>query len=215
MKLTNGYEPHRASSTPVAPLKSKVNARPRDRDARSLRNPQSLVDIFEEAVDALFVDALGSFEDLKIDADGSCEMHEGLEGLEIFREAEAAEAQASTKELAANAGIEPHGLRDFFHIRANFFAEVGDNVGVADFQGEERIGRMLDQLRAVDGGDQERGSRAIRAEMFVNRAAELALENRAIDLAHLSGGGLDFHAYDDAVRMKEIPDGGAFAKELW
>ena len=83
-----------------------------------------------------------------------------------------------------------------------------------DFQGEERIGGMLDQLRAVYGGDQEVGSRAIRAEMFVNRAAELALENRAIDLAHLSGGGLVFHAYDDAVRMKEIPDSGAFAKEL-
>jgi hypothetical protein len=114
------------------------------------------VDLFEEAVDALFVDALGSFEDLKIDADGSCEMHEGLE---IFREAEAAEAQASTKELAAKAGIEPHGLRDFFHIRANFFAEVGDDVGIADFQSEERIGGMLDQLRAVDGSDQERGSR--------------------------------------------------------
>ena len=74
-------------------------------------------------------------------------------------------------------GIEPHGLRDFFHIRADFFAEVGDDVGVADFQGEERIGGMLDQLRAVDGGDQETvGCRAIRARTaFVNRATELAL----------------------------------------
>ena len=66
---------------------------------------------------ALFVDALGRFEDFKIDADGSCEMHKGLE---IFREAEAAEAQAGTKELAANAGIEPDGLRDFFNPRRFF-----------------------------------------------------------------------------------------------
>jgi hypothetical protein len=105
-------------------------------------------------------------------------------------------------------------LRDFLHIRADFFAEIGDDVGVANFQGEERIGGMLDQFCAVDGGDQEVGWRAIRARNFVNRAAEPALENRAVDFAHLGCGGFVFHAYDDAVRMKEIPDGGAFAKEL-
>jgi hypothetical protein len=110
-----------------------VNARPRDRDARSLHNPQRLVDLFEEAVDALFVDALGSFEDFEVDGLGSCMMHEGLK---IFWEAEATEAQTGTKELLADARIEAHGTPDFLHIRADFFANVGDKVGVADFQGE-------------------------------------------------------------------------------
>jgi hypothetical protein len=72
IKLTNRYEHHRVSSTLVASLKSEVNARPRDRDARSLHNPQSLVDLFEEAVDAQFVSALGSFEDFEVDAHGFC-----------------------------------------------------------------------------------------------------------------------------------------------
>jgi hypothetical protein len=45
-----------------------VNARPRDLDARSVYNPQSLVDLFEETVDALFVDALCSLEDFEADA---------------------------------------------------------------------------------------------------------------------------------------------------
>ena len=58
-----------------------MNARPWDRDARSLHNPQRLVDLFEETVDALFVGALGAlggFEDFEVNADGCGEMHEGL-----------------------------------------------------------------------------------------------------------------------------------------
>jgi hypothetical protein len=46
-------------------LKSEVNEKARDRETRSLHNPQNLVDLFEEAVSALFVDALDSFEDFE------------------------------------------------------------------------------------------------------------------------------------------------------
>jgi hypothetical protein len=47
---------------------------------------------------------------------------------------------------------------------------------------------------------------------LVRRTAELALENRAIDFAHLGGGGFVFHTYDNAIGMKEILNRGAFAK---
>jgi hypothetical protein len=48
----------------------------------------------------------------------------------------------------------------------------------------------------------------------VSRAAEFALKNRAMDLAHLSGGGFVFQTHDDAIGMMEILNRGAFAKDF-
>ena len=115
-------------------------------------HPQSFEDFGDEALDALFVDALGGFEDVEVHADRAGEMHEGLQ---VLREAEATEAQAGTQELAADAGVQTHRVGHFLDVGADAFAEIGDDVGVADFQREERVGSVLDQLGAVDGGDQK------------------------------------------------------------
>src|SRR5437762_9421548 len=69
----------------------------------------------------------------------------------------------------------------FLDVCAYFFAKIGDHVGVTDFQREERIGGVLDELGAVDGGDEEFGFAARRAGSVVHRAAETFFENRAVD----------------------------------
>src|SRR5262249_45284716 len=99
-------------------------------------------------------------------------------------------------------------------VGAEFFAEVGENVGVTDFQSEERIGGVLDELGAVDGGDEKRRVGSGRARAAVDRAAEFSLEDGAVNFAHDGGGSFVFDADDDAIGMKEIVDGSAFAKEF-
>ena len=105
-------------------------------------------------------------------------------------------------------------MRHFIYVRADFFAEVGENVGVADFQREERIGSVLDEFGAVDCGDEKRRVGSRRAAVLVNRADELSFENRTIDFAHLRGGCFVFDADDDAIRVEEVFDGGAFTQEF-
>src|SRR5256885_3764610 len=48
---------------------------------------------------------------------------------------------------------------------------------------------VLDELGAVDGGDEEFGFVAGGTGSVVHRAAETALENRTIDFAEFGGGG--------------------------
>ena len=45
-------------------------------------------------------------------------------------------------------------------------------------------------------------------------AREFSLEDWAINLAHLRGGCFVFDSDDDAIGVKEILDGGAFAQEF-
>ena len=102
----------------------------------------------------------------------------------------------------------------FLDICAYFFAKIGDHVGVADFQREERIRGVLDELGAVDGRDEEFGFAARGARSVVHRAAETFLENRAVNFAEFRGGGGILDADNDPVRMEKIRDGGAFAKKF-
>src|SRR2546430_9286266 len=94
----------------------------------------------------------------------------------------------------------------FLEVCAYFIAKIGDHVGVTDFQREERIGGVLDELGAVDGGDEEFGFAARRAGSVVHRAAETFFENRAVDFAELRGGGGILDADNNPVRMEKIRD---------
>src|SRR5262249_7552996 len=158
-------------------------------------------------LDALFVDALGGLEDVEIDADGASKMDEGLL---ILRKTKTSETQACRKKLSANARVETHGVGDFLDVGADALAKIGNNVGVADLQSEERIRGVFDELGAVDGGDQEFRGIIRRAGAVVHRAVECAIENRAIDLTQGGRGGLVLDANDDAIGMEEIFNGGAF-----
>jgi len=60
-------------------------------------------------------------------------------GLNIFRQAEAAKTQSSLQELAANTRIEAHRARNFIDVAAKTLAQVGEHIGVGDFQSEKRI----------------------------------------------------------------------------
>jgi len=102
----------------------------------------------------------------------------------------------------------------FLDIGANALAEIGDYVGIADLQGQEGIRSMLDQFGAVDGGDEQYPGRFLGAPARVDGAVEFPFENRLVDFAELGRGGGVFHTHDDAVRMKEIANGRAFAEKL-
>ena len=169
------------------------------------------MDFFEKLLDALLVHSFGGFQHVEIHTHGRGEMDESLH---VFRKAETSETQAGFQELRADARVEPHGVRDFLDVGANSFAEVGDDVGVADFQCEKRVGRVLDEFGAVDGGDEKFGLVARRACAVVHRAMKLVIQDGAINFAQFFGGGRIFDANDDAVGVKEIVNGGAFAQEF-
>src|SRR5258708_5457893 len=105
------------------------------------------------------------------------------ERLHVLGKTETSIAEACVEELAANARVEAHGMGDFLDVGADFFAEIGDDVGVADFQRQKRIRGVLDEFGAVDGGDEEFGFVARRAGAVMYRAAETFFENPAADFA--------------------------------
>ncbi len=77
--------------------------------------------------------------------------------------------------------IESHGMRHFFDVCTDFFAQIGDDVCITDFQSEERIRRVLNELGAVDGGDEEFSLVAWRAGPIMHGAKETPLENGTVD----------------------------------
>ncbi len=82
---------------------------------------------------------------------------------------------------------------------ADLLAQVRHLVDEGDLHGEERVGRVLDQLRRPARGEQHR---------------RLVEEERAVEPAHHFARFLAVRADDDAVRPLEVADGGAFAQEF-
>src|SRR5260370_10184741 len=136
------------------------------------------------------------------------------EGLHIFRKAEAAKPESGAKELAANPRIQSHCMSNLFYVCADSFTKIGDDVGVADLQREKRVRCMLDELGAVDGGDQKCRFVLRWAIAFVNRTMKFALEDRPVDFAQIGRGGFAFDTDHDAVGMKEIFNRCAFAQKF-
>src|SRR5258708_37776322 len=135
------------------------------------------------------------------------------ERLHVLGKTETSIAEACVEELAANARVEAHGMGDFLDVGADFFAEIGDDVGVTDFQRKKRIRSVLDELGAVDGGDEEFGFVARGAGAVVHWAAEALFENGAVDFAEFRGGGGILDADDDAVRMEKGKNSGGFPEK--
>src|SRR6201999_455836 len=129
-------------------------------------------------IDALFVDPLGGFQNVEVHTDGSSKMDERLQ---ILGEAESAETEACFEELSADWRIETHDVRYFIDVRADFFAQIGENVCVANLEREKRIRGVFDQFGAVDCGDEKRRIRGSGATVLVDRARKFAFKNRAID----------------------------------
>ena len=87
-------------------------------------------------------------------------------------------------------------LRDFLHVRAGGFADVGDGVDVGNFQREKRIGRVLDEFGGIDVGDDD------------------GRVERRVNLLHRRDGPLRADADDHAVRLHQIADGKTFAQKF-
>src|SRR5258707_9009085 len=146
------------------------------------------MNFFKEAIDALFVDALSGFQYVEVHANLGRQMDEGLH---VLWKTETTVTKPGLEELSADARVESHGMRHFLDVCADFFAKIGNDVGVANFQREERIGGVLDEFGAVDGGDEEFGFVARRAGSVVHRAAESFLGNWAVEFADpLRSGGI-------------------------
>ncbi len=71
------------------------------------------------------------------------------------------------EELGADAVVQPHAFRDVSDIRAGDFAEFGEHVDEADLRCEERVTRILHDLRALAAHEDKRLTDAR------NRAVEL------------------------------------------
>src|SRR5258707_15544527 len=138
------------------------------------------MNFFKEAIDALFVDALSGFQYVEVHANLGRQMDEGLH---VLWKTETTVTKPGLEELSADARVESHGMRHFLDVCADFFAKIGNDVGVANFQREERIGGVLDEFGAVDGGDEEFGFVARRAGSVVHRPAESFLATGTVDFA--------------------------------
>src|SRR5207249_9115837 len=95
------------------------------------------------------VDFLDFLEQPKIIADLLGDLDEGAE---VLGKATSAESERRIEKAASNAIVHAHTGGDLLDVGPRGLTEDGDGVDVGDFQGEERIGSMFDQLRGINVG---------------------------------------------------------------
>src|SRR5262245_37713003 len=118
---------------------------------------------------------------------------------DVLRQARAAEAWAGVQELRPNSIVEPEPARNLLHIRTDALAEISYFVDEGDLGGQECVRCVLNELRYPAAG-----------------VGDLCLVQVqwTIDLSHNFLGMRVLGANDDAIRMLEIMDRGAFAQEF-
>src|SRR6202048_1092951 len=134
--------------------------------------------------------------------------------LNILWKTKSAKSQSGVKELSSDAGIESHRMSDFFNVSSKFFAQLRNSIGIADLHRQERVGRVLYQFRAVDGGDDEFSVRARRAISFMHRAGESSLQNGPVDFPQFCRGRLILDSHHDAIGVEKIPHRCALSKKF-
>ena len=122
------------------------------------------------------------------------------QSLHVFREAASTVAAARVEEFAADTGIATDALTDHVHVGAYEFAEVCDVVHEADAGCEHGVCSVLDHF----------GARDVREDH-----AEVVEHHRAVEAGHEFFCLFAFHTDDNAVRLHEVRDGGAFLQEFW
>jgi hypothetical protein len=116
-----------------------------------------------------------------------------------------AEADAGLQELAADAVVQAHALRDLDDVGAGLLADVRDLVDEGDLRREERVRGELHHL----------GARDVRAdELAVLVAAVGGGEERAVQLGDGVAGPVARVPDDDAVGPEEVVDRRALLQEL-
>src|SRR6266436_395177 len=130
-------------------------------------------------INALFVHALSGFQDFKVHSDFGGQVNEGLY---VFRKTKTAVAESGLEKLSANTSVETHSMCDFLDVRADLFAQIRDDIGITDFQRQKGIRSVLNQLGAVDGGDQEFRLVSQRTGSIVHGASKSLFQNGPVDL---------------------------------
>src|SRR5262249_10613493 len=117
----------------------------------------------------------------------------------IFRKARTPESRPCVQEFRADAIVEPDAACHLLYVSTNGLAQFGNLVDERDLRRETTVCRVLDELRAASSGEENRPGIEIES---------------AVDLRHDSVGATVIAADYDAVRVFEIVDRGALAKEL-
>ncbi len=125
-----------------------------DADAFAAQGPEGGTDLAEEALFLLGIDLFDLGEEVEVDAEL---LGDGAEGGDVLGEAGAAVADAGAKESGADAAVEAHAAGDLLDVGVGGLAEVGDGVDEGDFEREEGVGGVLDDLGALGGGKQSGG----------------------------------------------------------
>ena len=114
----------------------------------------------------------------------------------ILGKARAAKSGPRVQEFRPNSLVEPNALRDFLHVRAEFFAQIGDFIDEGNLGGEEGIGRLLDELGGPAAGVKDRS---------------LVQVERAVNFSQNSFRAFVVGPDDDSIGVLEIMDRGTFS----
>jgi hypothetical protein len=119
-----------------------------------------------------------------------------LESRHVLGEAGPAESDPRLEELRSDAVVEAHAAGDLDHVGTGLLAHVRDLVDERDLRRQEGVGGQLDHLGRLD----------VRAD---DRGVE-----RAVERLDRVAGPVAVVADHDAVRLEEVPHGGALLEEL-
>jgi hypothetical protein len=103
------------------------------------------------------------------------------------------------QEFRADAVVEPDAARDFLHIGADPFGEIGDLVDEGDLGGKKGVGGVFYQFRGAARGEHQR---------------RLVQRQRTVDIAEHFSRALVGGADHDAVGKLEVADRRALAQKF-
>jgi len=138
----------------------------------------------------------------------------GEDGRSVLAEAGTAPPEAGLKEARADALIHADALGHGLHVRAHARGQIADFIDIADFQRQESVGGVLDQLgRGGVGGHQRHRGDAFGPGQE-RRRFEALIDQRLVErdepLQHARIGGAD----DDAIGIQGVVDGTTLAQKL-
>ncbi len=137
----------RISSVP--PLK----ARPSTPRRFAAQRPQRGAHFLKESLFLQLVDLFHFLEQAEVDAQL---LRDIAEGRDIFGKAGASVADAGAQEAPADPLVQPHSARHLLDIRVHCLAEIGDHIDERNLHGQKCIRGVLDDLRRLGRGLQER-----------------------------------------------------------
>ena len=174
------------------------------------KRPQRAAHLAQEALTLVFVDAHDFIE--------QPEVITGLprdrpECHHILRKARTAVADARIQKSASDARVGAHAVHDLIHIRAHRFANRCHRIDERNLHCKKSVRRVLDQLRALAGGhdDRRRNRTAIRLRDRVAALVVAAVGQWSINFAEHIGRPCAVAADHDPVGKQKIRDRRAFA----